>query len=508
MIALYARTIGGYFLADDFANVVAGSTFPLWRWPLLFFRDLSEGAWGVSLDLLRPLAVLAGIIQCRLFLADATGYRVVSLALHIINVWLLFAVVRSSFGRSIFAAFTAALLFAVHPIHAETVAWIAGQSDLLPTALFLGALLSFIRFRRNGSWREVIVLFGLALCAVFTKENTVVLPLLMFAYDALHFRRRRSDQIPRPKLHLLLPYFGILLVLVAYFTCRRIAFGGAAGVPVAAASLLTLWQTLATKYLEYSSYLLWRPALLWPAALLVIAAAVVAIKARQWEALRSITFFGPLWFVLTTAPFLFTFNYPRHMYVVAAGLCALIAATMGVLVPARYWLVRATLVTLLTCSCVAANVPAVNRWVETGIISKNMHRTIRRLATKPPGSVLILDLPGAIRDAHLFHWSSPFLLREPFCSPPLTVRFLVLEAPPSYYNDWFWPQHSAIDQIAKIDLATPAYLVVYDEHRGGRHQKLDATKLRDAAARLRLRLSSNPEMPLRLHWREFIDSAR
>lgn len=191
VIALYARTVGGYFLADDFANVVAGSTFPLRRWwPLLFFRDLSEGAWGVSLDLLRPLAVLAGIIQCRLFGADAAGYRVVSLALHIINVWLLFALVRGSFDRSIFAAFMAALLFAVHPVHAETIAWIPGQSDLLPTAMFLGALLAFIQFRQNGSRRDVILLFGLATCAVFTKENTVALPLLMLAYDALHSRHR------------------------------------------------------------------------------------------------------------------------------------------------------------------------------------------------------------------------------------------------------------------------------------------------------------------------------
>lgn len=507
-VALFGRSLGGYFLADDFANVAISSSYPLGRWPRLFFNDLSEGIWGESLNLLRPIIALFGIIQGRLFEADATAYRVVSLGLHVVNAWLVFAVVRKAFSGGTFVAFAAALLFSVHPVHAETVTWIAGQSDLLPTAMFLGGLLAFIRYRESGRTGYVILLTGLAAGAVFTKESTVTLPLVIAVYDALRLQRPGWEQARRAPVPFVVPYIGLAVVVAVYFTCRQIAFGGDAGVPLLAAGIGGVPQLISAKYHEYLLYLLSHRALIALAGCAFVGAVVAAIRNRRPDALRSLIFFGPVWFVLVSGPFLFTHNYPRHMYSITIGLCVLIATMVAVLSKENWWHLRYAVIAAIACSWSIANVKAVNRWTDAGTISKNMNRAIRRLASKPPGTVLILDLPGAIRDAHLFHWSSPFLLGEPFYSPALTERFTILEAPTSYFNEGIWPRHASIDRIVNIDLNTRAYLVDYDEKRGGRTRKLETLKVRDAARQLRAALDSQPAVPLGDQWRQFVDAAR
>ena len=526
VIVLYARTIGGYFLADDFAYVSISHSYPSARLPGIFVRDESKEIWGYSLGLLRPIYTLNGIIQERLFHADAGGYRIVSLTLHAINAALVFALAGKVLARR-WLAFGAALLFAVHPIHAETLAWIGGQSDLLPTAMFLGAMLSFLAYREHGRLRHAFITTALAVTVVFTKENAVVLPMVLAAYDALHFRKDRWERSGAAIFRYLLPYLALGAVLVLYFACRRVAFAGGAMAGTEGA-FATLTQILAPRYLEYLSYLLHpidvaaRAQAVFGAstpraqlfsvvatlAALLTAAIVLAIKRRQVDIVRSILFFGPAWFLITSAPFLFTHSYPRHVYLVSVGFCVLIVAVADALFARRGRVVSVILVAVMAAAWSVATVKATTPWVDTGIISKNMHRTIRRLSSKPEGSVLLLDLPGAIRGAHLFHWSSPFLLGAPFCATPLNERFIVLEAPTSYYNQGAWPQRAAIDRIADVDLSTSVYLVVYDEGKGGRSRRLDTARVREAAQALRANLAKDPERPLHAKWREFIDAAR
>ena len=193
VLALYGRTLGGYFLADDFAYLSVSHSYSLSRVPAMFFRDENTAIWGYSLGLLRPLYALSGIIQERLFHGDAGGYRMVTVTLHAINVWLVFALARKVLAHQ-WLAFGGALLFAVHPIHAETLAWIGGQSDLLPTAMFLGATLSFLAYREQPHLRHAFLTTALTAAAVFTKENAVVLPVVFAAYDALHFSKERWER--------------------------------------------------------------------------------------------------------------------------------------------------------------------------------------------------------------------------------------------------------------------------------------------------------------------------
>jgi len=98
------------------------------------------------------------------------GYHVVNLVLHVVAVLLLFIALRRLVAES--AAFWSALLFAVHPLQSEAVAYVFARGTLLSTALCLACLYFWLRQR----WIVVVLLFG---CALMAKEECVTFPLFL-----------------------------------------------------------------------------------------------------------------------------------------------------------------------------------------------------------------------------------------------------------------------------------------------------------------------------------------
>ncbi|MDB6057774.1 MAG: hypothetical protein JWO95_1618, partial [Verrucomicrobiales bacterium] len=107
------------------------------------------------------------------------------------------------------AAAVGALLFGIHPMHVESVAWITERKDVLYGALYFGVLLAYVRYTRNPSARKfffvALALFALSLLA---KIQAVALPLSMLLVD-YYFKRR-----PTPKLFIeKIPFFVLSLVV-------------------------------------------------------------------------------------------------------------------------------------------------------------------------------------------------------------------------------------------------------------------------------------------------------
>ncbi len=129
-----------------------------------------------------PLTWLSHMADISLFGLDPRGHHLVSVALHAATATLLF-LVWSELAGSRLAAILGAVIFAVHPLRVESVAWAAQRKDLL--ALFLGALaiLAWVRFirRRGGRARFMAVIFQAS--AVSAKPTMVVLPLLLLLID-------------------------------------------------------------------------------------------------------------------------------------------------------------------------------------------------------------------------------------------------------------------------------------------------------------------------------------
>ncbi|MGH2359869.1 MAG: hypothetical protein ACRDGM_04920, partial [bacterium] len=115
----------------------------------------------------RPVRNAALAIQYHLFGSNPVGYRTVNIFLHILNGLFVFVILTALFDCA-WPALYAAAFFILHPVHTESVAYVAGQRDVLFTLFYLLGFLSYIRYRETK--RSIYVgLAGLAyLLALFT----------------------------------------------------------------------------------------------------------------------------------------------------------------------------------------------------------------------------------------------------------------------------------------------------------------------------------------------------
>ncbi|MCJ7693528.1 MAG: hypothetical protein MUO22_08950, partial [Sedimentisphaerales bacterium] len=145
-----------------------------------------------------PVTWLSHMLDCRLFGLEPAWHHITSLALHIANTLLLFLVLKhmtSSVWPSVFVA----AVFALHPVHVESVAWIAERKDVLSGFFWMLTLAAYLRYAQKPVLsRYVPVFFALAL-GLMAKPMLVTLPfvLLLLDYWPLgRFRRIRGNSDP------------------------------------------------------------------------------------------------------------------------------------------------------------------------------------------------------------------------------------------------------------------------------------------------------------------------
>jgi len=129
-----------------------------------------------------PVTWLSHQLDCQLFGLNAGAHHTTNLLLHAANTVLLFLVLRRMTGATYKSAFVAAL-FAVHPLHVESVAWVAERKDVLSTLFWLLTMWAYVRYVHTpGVWRymSVIALFALGLMA---KPMLVTLPFVLLLLD-------------------------------------------------------------------------------------------------------------------------------------------------------------------------------------------------------------------------------------------------------------------------------------------------------------------------------------
>ncbi len=182
----FAPALFAPFFADDYLHVEAASHLPeslLRGWVLPID---SAGAWwtppGLSVEYFRPLIVLSFAIDRFLYGLHPGGYHFTNLMMHAASTLLVWAIARIVLGAGV-RAWASAALFAVHPCHVQSVAWISGRTDVLASTLYAGAFLLYLQSRspRRGSGGRLslsMLLFALALLA---KEMAITLPVVILA---------------------------------------------------------------------------------------------------------------------------------------------------------------------------------------------------------------------------------------------------------------------------------------------------------------------------------------
>ena len=263
-IAVSFTSLGNTYAYDDGYIVAANERIrSLANIPALF----ADSYWGKNSPAggYRPLTLALFTVQW-----VVGGSR--PIAMHLANVifyaalcWVVFAVARRIMPLG--AAWVAAALFAVHPVHVESVANVVGQAEVTAALACVGGVLLYLRERNTGRmrWRAIAGIIGCFIAAVLTKENGAVFPMLLLAAELTVVRDPRpiSERFVTARPLVLL----LTLVGVVYVWVRSHVLGDLAGMPPHVA-YVGLHLTNAHRVLTMIGMAKeWARLLLWPARL-------------------------------------------------------------------------------------------------------------------------------------------------------------------------------------------------------------------------------------------------
>lgn len=226
--AVYKRALHGPFIYDDFSLPFYKPGFPT----SVFLAWIS----GV-----RPMLMFSYWINFLWAGRDPYAYHAINLCIHLANGGLVFLVVRRILAHAHIEdwrlptlSFFACALFLLHPIQTESVAYVAGRSELLSAFFFLLAFAVFLyRPAQAVDWRSSGGLLVLFACAIATKEHTVTLPIVLLFTDVFWAAERPTTAIRRNwRLYLPMLCGGLIAAAIVGIEVTTSTSAGAAGAGV------------------------------------------------------------------------------------------------------------------------------------------------------------------------------------------------------------------------------------------------------------------------------------
>jgi tetratricopeptide (TPR) repeat protein len=343
--------------------VQQGLTWKGLRWALTFGEI---GHW-------HPLTWLSHMADCQIYGLWAGGHHLTNVALHTLSTVLLFLVLRSMTGALWRSAFVAAV-FAVHPLRAESVAWIAERKDVLSGMFFMLTLWAYARYAKQPTfvrYSSVAILYALGLLA---KNMLVTLPFVLLLLDWWPLGRLQQSVSPgTPRTGI--SFWGLVKEKIPLFLLSIASCAATALVPekVAINAQVPVLERVANGLVSYLIYLrqmvfplglavpypfapggtpFWKAG----TALVVIAgmtAGAVALRKR-----RPYLLVGWLWFVGMLVPVigLVQISYYAHAdrYTYLPGIGVTVAATWAVAEWSARWRYRTAVLGGLMLAVVGA----------------------------------------------------------------------------------------------------------------------------------------------------------
>jgi tetratricopeptide (TPR) repeat protein len=190
---VYAQTTAFSFLAfDDTPSIVNNEAMRHWSsLPWFFSVDVWQGANPRALMYYRPVFQSWLLLNFKLFGLYGPLWHAAAILLYLASVLLAWKLARR-LSRSEFIAATAALLYALHPLHVESVAWVSGTVDPLMSIFFFGGFLAYFCWRETQNREWLLACAALVTAALFTKEGGIALPVLIGLYEWMFPSRQSS----------------------------------------------------------------------------------------------------------------------------------------------------------------------------------------------------------------------------------------------------------------------------------------------------------------------------
>lgn len=137
-----------------------------------------------------PIVWLSYFVDDELFGEDPGGFHTTNLMIHIANALLVYVVLFRMTG-ALAQSMLVAILFAIHPLHVEPVAWISSRKDLLSAFFGFLSILAYVQYTRRGSFFWFVMSLLVFTCSLMSKQMLVTLPFLLIVFDVWPLQRAR-----------------------------------------------------------------------------------------------------------------------------------------------------------------------------------------------------------------------------------------------------------------------------------------------------------------------------
>ena len=343
----------------------------------------SQGLWNMVSSFYvwdyLPVTLLSLSFDYWLYGLNPAGYHFSNTLLHFINALLVYQLVLRT-TKSGAGAFWASLIFLVHPVQVESVAWISERKNLLSFFFFS---FSFLTYLRGGTRPLSLLLFLLACLA---KSSVVILPLLLVLYD-VSFASKYIKNILVDKI----PYFLISLGITILTLWSHSSGGTLHGYPDnnpinTLFSMMVVFKEYLVKFLFPINLNIWYPDQIYKSLMepqVQISVFVIAgyIWLVRWSySSQRVVFFGLVWFLIALLPVSHIIPFPqmmadRFLYIPGVGLMMALTAMAPESKRGRGFLALSVILmfSLLSISRNQVYQDDFHLWQDS--VSKNSHHT-------------------------------------------------------------------------------------------------------------------------------------
>ena len=386
LVVFSSALSNGFILLDDPPYVISNPYVlaGLQRQSLLW-------AFGGHVTNWHPLTWLSHMLDCQIFGLRAWGHHLTSVLFHALNSLLLFLVLERMTGalwRSLFVA----SLFAFHPLHVESVAWVAERKDVLSTFFWMLTLVTYAIWTQRSSVRQAnaktfyllsVVFFSLGL---MSKSMLVTTPFLLLLLDYWPLARAQRSEVSGQRSVV----GGLIIEKAPFFTLSAVSAvvtflvqrKGGTVETLATIPMVSRIENIFISYARYLEKLFWprdlsiyypHPWGAWPAwqvnsALVLIAG--ISVLALLLRKKYPPAFVGWFWFVGTLVPVIGIVQVgsqtmaDRYMYFPAIGIFILVTWSCSDFTrdwSARRWILGGTGASILVC-CAMLTIRQLRYW--------------------------------------------------------------------------------------------------------------------------------------------------
>jgi len=239
-LIVYGNSLNGQFIWDDERLIENNPTIKDWKNIGTIFTSTLRTPLAEATSAFRPLQTFSYMFDYSIGRLNVIGYHLTSTIFHILCAVALFWFIQLLF-RDLLLSFLTALIFLVHPVHTEAVAYISGRAD--PMAAFF-MMLSFCIYLKNEQKFTTSGYFLMCLsylCALLSRENVLIFPILIMFYHYA-FKRPLNKKI----------FAGILCTALVYLVWRAMVFQG---LIVEQSTPTTFWQRMPGIFVAFVQYI-------------------------------------------------------------------------------------------------------------------------------------------------------------------------------------------------------------------------------------------------------------